>query len=129
MRSVEAGFRPKASETCLPAPTNLHLGESQVSSGISLVLTLSINGGRETLPAISQRPGQTLQLRERRARVHRPTRARCFGHFELADLALELVAQIPPHSLRVLAPEQYPKTSGAGFGPGAPLVVDAAEPR
>src|SRR5258706_7027815 len=40
--SVEAGFRPRASETCFPAPQNFPLGEDQISSGKSFVLTLRI---------------------------------------------------------------------------------------
>lgn len=38
MRSVDRGLRPRASEISLPAPTNLPLGDVQVSSGSSFEL-------------------------------------------------------------------------------------------
>ena len=37
-RSVDRGLRPRASEISLPAPTNLPLGDVQVSSGSSFEL-------------------------------------------------------------------------------------------
>jgi hypothetical protein len=45
MTSVESGFRPSASETSLPNPTNFPLGDHQEVSVMSFVLTLRINKG------------------------------------------------------------------------------------
>src|ERR1700674_5924332 len=42
MRSVDFGLRPRASETPMPAPLNFPFGDVQVSSVMSLVLTLRI---------------------------------------------------------------------------------------
>src|SRR5580765_1282872 len=50
MRSVECGFRPRASEISLPAPANLPLGDDHASSVSSFELIFFMRSSYEFIP-------------------------------------------------------------------------------
>jgi hypothetical protein len=65
-RSVDCGLRPSSSETSLPKPTNLPLGEDQASSCILSVLTFRISSSN-SLSA----PARSAIARDRQVAIRR----------------------------------------------------------